>query len=85
MLKFIQREMDPKHGMKAFKEYAAWKVEAEKTRKSNNQGEFHENHRKPPVSKKVLVQYRFDNTGDKIPLLNTYLCWLLLWCGTLAY
>lgn len=77
------QEMDPNKGMKGFKDYQKWRVEAEKTRKLV--AEDHTKRRKKPVSKKVLVQYRFDNTGDKLFQLNIYLCWLLAWCGTLAY
>jgi hypothetical protein len=29
LLKFIQQEMDPKNGMKAFNDYTAWKLEVE--------------------------------------------------------
>jgi hypothetical protein len=83
MLKFIQREMDPKNGMRAFNEYAAWKLEVEIYRESRQEEEL--KCYQPLYPKKRLVQYRLDNTLNKIPLLNTYVCWLLLWCGTLAY
>lgn len=79
----MMQEMDAAKGMKGFKDYHKWRVEAEKTRKLV--AEDHTKRRKKPVSKKVLVQYRFDNTGDKLFQLNIYLCWLLAWCGTLAY
>ena len=39
------------------------------------------------VNNRMLIQQKFDKGGDEkshFPL-NIYLCWLLAWCGTLAY
>lgn len=77
----IVSEMKNKEG---FADYQKWKDDQMKRAPEKVVAPSVGN-KKHAVSKKVLVQYRFDNSGDKIAQLNIYLCWLLCWCGTLAY
>jgi len=81
-----RKETDEKTGGDVFAEYRAWKEEQEKKLKDKNK-KYDPNNQieKPYFAKKVLVQYRIENTGDKNFQLNIYLCWLVAWCGTLAY
>lgn len=69
--------------MESFKRYKIWREEAEKLIKNKGKDADFAVMKKPAATKKVLVQFRFDNTGDKLFQLNIYLCWLLAWCGTL--
>jgi len=82
-----RRETDEKYGGEAFKHYRGWRDEREKEiiKKKNKRYDPLSQVEKPYFSKKVLVQFRIENTGDKNFHLNIYLCWLLAWCGTLAY
>lgn len=82
-----RRETDEKYGGEAFREYRKWKDEQEEKIKDKKKERYDplSQVEKPYFSKKVLVQFRIENTGDKNFHLNIYLCWLLAWCGTLAY
>lgn len=81
-----RKETDEKTGGDAFNEYRTWKEEQEKKLKDKNKRyDPYNQAEKPYFPKKVLVQFRIENTGEKNFQLNIYLCWLLAWCGTLAY
>lgn len=73
----ICEEIKNKEG---FIEYQQWVDELKKKKKYDEVTAGG----KRKVSKRELVQYKYDN-AEKLFHLNIYVCWLLCWCATLAY